>query len=130
MSKYPKLKEMGVNHPQHIVKYSVNSVDFIDVLRIVYKRPKGSVLPETRTYKFPRVQKTPVGKDGKPASAVVMESDPCLRAAVEELRTILAAREEASTIAELILEELRLLQEDVDLRSNYINDLVGKIKLS
>jgi len=130
MSKYPKLKEMGVNHPQHIIKYSVNSVDFIDVLRIVYKRPKGSVLPETRTYRFPRVQKAPVDENGNTKGATVMESDPCLRAAVNELKTILAAREEASTIAELILEEMRLLQEDVDLRSNYIKDLVGKIKLS
>ncbi|NNF68001.1 MAG: DUF3461 family protein [Gammaproteobacteria bacterium] len=130
MTKYPKLKEMGVNHPQHIVKYSVNSVDFVDVLRIVYKRPKGSVLPETRTYKFPRLQKSPIGNDGKQKGAMVMDSDPCLRAAVEELKTILAERQEASTMADLILEELRLLEEDIDLRSNYIKDLVRKIKLS
>lgn len=129
MSKYPKLAEMGVTHPEHVIKYSVNSIELTDVLRIVYKRPQGSVLPETKTYKFPRVQKTGVGKDGKSTGKMVMESDPCLRAAVNELKNVLKAKEEAASIAELIREELRLLEEDIDLRSSYIRELLGKIKI-
>lgn len=128
MDKCPKLKEMGVLHPQHVIKYSVNSIDFTDVLRIVYKRPAGSVLPETKTYKFPRVQKAAVGKDGKPTTKMIMDSDPCLRAAVEELKNVLQAKKEAGTVADAILEELRLLEEDIDLRSNYIKELLSKIK--
>lgn len=128
MKKCPKLNEMGVTHPQHVIKYSVNSIDFTDVLRIVYKRPKGSVLPETKTYKFPRVQKAVVGKNGKPTTEMVMESDPCLRAAVAELKDVLQARKETGTTVDAILEELRLLEEDIDLRSNYIRELLGKIK--
>lgn len=128
MSKYPRLSEMGITHPQHIIKYSVNSIDYIDVLRIVYKRPKDSVLPETKTYKFARVQKAGVDKDGKPTGQMVMESHPCLRAAVEELKNVLKAKEEAVSIADAIVEELRLLEEDIDLRASYIRELAGKIK--
>lgn len=130
MNNCPKLKEMGVRHPEHVIKYSVNSIEFTDVLRIVYKRPEGSVLPETKTYKFPRVQKTGIGGDGKPTTKMVMEGHPCLRAAVEELKQVLHAKKEAGTVADAILEELRLLEEDIDLRSSYIKELVKtKIKL-
>ncbi len=50
MKSYPRLSEMGVRHPLQISSYSVNSIDYIDVLRITYDRPKGSKLPGARTY--------------------------------------------------------------------------------
>ena len=49
MKSYPRLSEMGVLHPLQISGYSVNSIDYIDVLRITYDRPKGSKLPGART---------------------------------------------------------------------------------
>lgn len=120
MKNYPHLSEMGVLNPQQIEKYSVNSFGFIDVLRIVYERPKGSVLPLSRTYKFPRVQKTV--KD-----EVAMESNPALRAALEELQEMLDVKGKNQDVAAAILDELRLLEEDIALRSEYLKVLVGKI---
>ena len=125
MSDYPKLTEMGVTHPQHIESYSVNSIGYVDVLRIVYGRPKGSLLPHTRTYKFPRVQATATtgGKE-----ETVMNSSPEFRSAVDELDTVLASSGEARDAAEHILEELRLLEEDIALRSECIKMLLGKMQ--
>ena len=120
MKNYPHLSEMGVLNPQQIEKYSVNSFGFTDVLRIVYERPKGSVLPLSRTYKFPRVQKTV--KD-----EVAMESNPALRAALEELQEMLDVKGKNQDVAAAILDELRLLEEDIALRSEYLKVLVGKI---
>ncbi len=118
---------MGVRHPLQISGYSVSSIDYIDVLRITYDRPKGSKLPGARTYRFPRVQKTlPAGSSADDA-AVVMESDPALHTALEELRQITKLKEENQDLAEVMREELRLLEEDIALRSEYLRTLVDKI---
>ncbi|MGB5333661.1 MAG: DUF3461 family protein [Woeseiaceae bacterium] len=127
MKNYPTLTKMGVLHPKQIDSYSVNSVGYTDVLRIVYERPKGSILPQTRTYKFPRVQKAVQNNKGKSGAAAVMESNPALRAAIEELKNLLEKKEKAQNIASEIIEELRLLEEDIALRSEYIRALVSKI---
>ena len=123
MESYPLLKEMGVLHPLQIASYSVNSIELTDVLRIVYERPKGSRLPGARTYRFPRVQKSL--KDDK--SSVVMESDPTLKGVLAELQDVCARRSENLDVAGLMLEELRLLEEDIALRSEYLKTLVEKI---
>lgn len=125
---YPTLSEMGVLHPKQIDSFSINSIGYIDVLRIVYTRPKGSILPLTKTYKFPRVQKTVSSGTGPDAAGAVMQSNPAFRAAIEELKSILHAKESAQNIAAEIVEELRLLEEDISLRSEYIKELAGKIK--
>jgi len=128
MKTYPHLSEMGVLNPQQIDKFSVNSIDYTDVLRISYERPKGSVLPQSRTYKFPRIQKSTVVDSGTGTAGVAMESNPALRAALEELQDILRTKGNNKNVADAILEELRLLEEDVALRREYLKVLAGKIQ--
>lgn len=127
MKSYPRLSEMGVRHPLQISGYSVSSIDYIDVLRITYDRPKGSKLPGARTYRFPRVQKTLPAGSAADDAAVVMESDPALHTALEELQQITRLKEENQDLAEVMREELRLLEEDIALRSEYLRTLVDKI---
>ena len=127
MKSYPRLTEMGVQNPKQIDRFSVNSFDYVDSLRIIYARPKGSILPVSRTYKFPRIQKTAVIDTENRQSDIVMESDPALSAALDELRDITEASEENQDVAREILEEIRLLQEDIAHRSDCIKILVGKI---
>lgn len=119
---------MGVLHPQHIVYFSVNSLEFTDHLRIFYERPKGSLLPTSRTYKFPRVQKKlESGKVAK-GSDVVMESNPALREAVAELDALLGVRETKEDLASTMLKELRQLEEDVAIRTDCVKNLVEKMR--
>jgi hypothetical protein len=127
MKSYPRLYEMGVRHPLQISGYSVSSIDYIDVLRIAYDRPKGSKLPGARTYRFPRVQKTLPSGTTTDGAAAVMESDPALRTVIEELQQVTKLKDENQDIAQLIREELRLLEEDIALRSEYLKTLVDKI---
>jgi len=119
---------MGVLHPGQICNFSVNSIDYTDVLRIVYRRPKGSILPLTRTYKFPRIQKSVKVGAGTGKKKTVMESDPAFRSAVEELTSLMKSKKREQDIADAILEEFRLLEEDISLRGEYIKELVSKIK--
>ena len=127
MKDYPHLTEMGVIHPQQIESYSVNSIGYIDVLRIVYERPKGSLLPQTRTYKFPRVQATATSGAKE---ETVMNSSAEFRAAVNELDSVLESKGSVRNVADHILEELRLLEEDIALRSECIKMLLGKMQVS
>jgi hypothetical protein len=126
MKNYPQLAAMGVTSTQHIDKYAVNSIGYTDVLRIVYTRPKGSFLAMSRTYRFPRVQRESKAADG--TTQVVMESNPALRAALDELQDILEEKTSTQDVASAILEELRLLEEDIALRNECIRMLVAKIK--
>ena len=121
MAEYPRLTELGVLHPQHIVHFSVNSLEFTDHLRLFYERPKGSLLPASRTYKFPRVQKS----DDKGA---VMASNPALLEAVAELETLLGKRGSKEELAATILKELKQLEEDVAIRSDCIKNLVERLQ--
>ena len=117
---------MGVTHPEHIANYAVNSIGYVDVLRIVYHRPPGSLRPQTRTYKFPRVQQD-VDATGKGVADAVMVSNPDFRRSVEELDKLLAKKDRIEDITGNILEELQLLEEDIALRSESIRMLLRKM---
>ena len=125
MKDYPRLAEMGVLHPGQIIRYSVNSIDYVDYLRISYKRPEGSMLPVVRSYEFPRRQKQ---AGGGAESAVVMESNPEFKEAVAELEQILSAWDSTQTLAENALAELAALEEGVAHHTACLRDLVEKLK--
>lgn len=123
MDSFPRLTEMGVLHPEQICRYSVNSVGYVDYLRIMYNRPKGSFLPKTRSYEFPRVQKEIAAK-----GETVMESSPELRAAVDELQKIVAARAQAEDSIAEILEEIHRLEESVSHHTASLHVLIERLR--
>lgn len=125
MKDYPTLKKMGVESPKQIDKYYITSINFIDVLRIVYDRPEDSFLPSTRSYKFARVPDKSTG-EGDDESAV-LRTHPMLVAAIKELDTILEAKSSKENITAEILNEIELLEEDIAIRSECLKVLVQKI---
>lgn len=124
---YPTLSKMGVESPKQIANYYISSINFIDVLRIVYERPKDSYLPSSRTYKFPRVPSSGESESQKEKQAGVLKTDPTLRSALEELQQIFAAKSSKESIAAEILSEIALLEEDIAMRSECLKVLVSKI---
>lgn len=127
---YPTLHKMGVESPKQIDNYYISSINFIDVLRIVYERPKDSYLPSSRTYRFPRVPSSDGSGDSDSRmekDAGVLETHPMLRTALEELQKIFAARSSKESIAAEILNEIALLEEDIAMRSECLKVLVSKI---
>ncbi len=124
MSDYPRLAEMGVVSFDQIAGYTVNSLDLKDFLRIDFDRPEGSFLPCSRTYDFPRVQKKASSKSGE---TVVMETNPALRDALAELKTIVGVRESKKGSAACILEELQRLEDETSAHAARIRDLIEKL---
>ena len=130
MKTYPRLTEMGVANPEQIAKFAVNSINYIDYLRITYDRPKGSLLPVRRTYEFPRIPNKSAADSGKGETEVLMESNPALRDALKELQEICGTRaNKQDTVAEM-LDELRRLEEEVDMRRENLQALIDKLQKS
>lgn len=127
MSNYPKLTEMGVQHPDEIEKFAVYTVGHTDVLRIIYDRKKGSLLPVSRRYKFPQVKKSVIVDSGTRQTETLFESTPAFREALHELEQLKLAREQGQDLAAMIREEFQHLEEDIALRSQYIKKLLEKL---
>ena len=111
MKSYPRSSEMGVVNPQQITRYSLSSIDYTGLLRIVYDRPKTSILPVGKTYEFPRVQENvdAAGDAGK----VVMQNSPAHREALDELRDITEAQADHRGIADAMRDEFWRLEEEI-----------------
>jgi hypothetical protein len=124
MHEYKTLREMKVKRPDQIDRYSVQSVDNTDVLRIVYKRKKGSFLPESKRFRFPRIKKTAMEDSGRRKIDIRWEVNPFLQKAVSELDHILESEISEKRRREIILDELRLLEEDAAHRIDYIRSLI------
>ncbi len=88
MSAYPALLSLGVNRPHEISSYTLSSTNDVDILRIRYTRQKGSLLPTSKKFKFPR---RPIpGIHSQPGESLMTEISPALEEALEELSQLLS----------------------------------------
>ncbi len=127
MPTYPTLSEMGINNPGEIERFSLNTVNNIDILRVVYKRKKGSLLPASKRFRFGRAAKTVIADSGTRKTEVVHEISPFVQKAVRELEQILDAKDSAVEHAKLVREEVRRLHEEVASRLAYIESLLDEM---
>ena len=127
MSNYPKLTEMGIRHPEQIEKFAVYTVGNTDVLQITYNRKKGSLLPVIRRYKFPQVKESVMVDSGTRKTETLYKSKSAFREALYELEQLKLERDQGKDLKKLLQEEIRLLQEDVALRTDYIKTLLRQL---
>lgn len=127
MSDYPRLTEMGIQHPEEIEKFAVYTVGHTDVLQVIYDRKKGSLLPVSRRYKFPQVKESVMVDSGTRKTEVLFKSTPAFREALHELEQLKLAREKGLDLAAMIRDEIKHLEEDIALRTQYIRSLVDKL---
>ena len=127
MSKHEALTRMGVQNPDEIARYELYSVDHMDILRIIYDRQKGSILPVTRKYRFPQLKKSTLVDSGTRETRVLFESSAELRAAVAELDGLMKQRKATAVGKEALVSEVRLLEEEVAARINHIKSLLDQM---
>lgn len=128
MSKYPTLTEMGINNPTEIERYSLSTINHIDIIRVVYKRKKGSLLPASKRFRFGRATRTVIADSGTRKTEVVHEISPFVQKAVVELDQIITAKGATIEHSKLIKEEVQRLHEEVASRLNYIESLIDDMK--
>ncbi|MDH5355975.1 MAG: DUF3461 family protein [Gammaproteobacteria bacterium] len=124
MSNYPTLTEMGINNPGEVERYSLNTVDNTDIIRIIYKRKKGSFLPASKRFEFGRSSKTIVADSGTMETEIVHEISPFVQKAIAELDKILDSKKSTIEHAKLVKEELRQLHQEMSSRLAYIDSLI------
>lgn len=125
--KYPLLNEMGVTNPEEISRYSLQTVNNVDILRIVYKRKKGSLLPTSKKYRFPRNPKMLVTDSGSQKTELIQEISPFLNKVTDELHTIISKKHMHKEQKEIILHEINRLEEETISRITYLRELVEKL---
>ena len=107
MSKYPTLSEMGITHPETIDRYSLQTVNNMDILRIVYKKQKGSILPDSKRFRFPRNEKMQLGDGNSRETQIFYEVAPVVHKAMVELDKIVKAKHDRAYQLVLIKEEIQ-----------------------
>lgn len=130
---YEALAEMGIMRFHEISHYSLrqDGAD-TDILRINYKRAKGSLLPFSRKYKFGRALKTVVADGGSARLESTYEISPFLLKAISELDKLIqrnALGEDALAnegIKADILSELDSLKALIE-QSGSADDLTAKL---
>ena len=127
MSTYPKLTEMGIMNPEEIEKFGVYTVGNTDILQVTYNRKKGSLLPVIRRYKFPQVKESVLVDSGTRKTETLFKSTPSFREALHELEQLKLTRDQGKDLKALLQDEIRLLQEDISLRTDYIQSLLKQL---
>ena len=127
MSTFPTLTEMGINNPGEIERYSLNTTNNIDVLRVVYKRQKGSFLPTSKRFEFGRAIKTVVADSGTQRTETTHVISPFLQMAMNELDSIISAKRSTIKQATLVKQELQRLHQDMASRLVYIESLIDEL---
>lgn len=111
LQSYPALQEMGIQNAQEISGYSLrpDGADK-DLLKIRYKRAKGSFLPQSRTYKFGRSLRAVIADGGTARMEHTYEISPFLLKAVTELDSLVSSNKNISADATSRVGEERVLE--------------------
>ncbi|WP_136678896.1 DUF3461 family protein [Neptunomonas sp. XY-337] len=99
MSNFPTLTKMGVKSLDQIERFALRHQGNTDVLKIYYKRPKGSLLSRSKKFTFVRGRRgVPLEVQNSKAFENMQRISPQLLAALEELKQLEATRHEADPI--------------------------------
>jgi len=128
MKKNITLTEMGVANPDDIARYTIYTVHDTDMLRIIYARKKGSLLPVSKTFKFPRIKKSVLVDSGTRQTQVLFERNPTFESALTEIEEILENQKSKETLNQVLADEILQLEAEMTSRIDYIKSLVEKAK--
>ena len=93
MSDYPTLNKMGIKSVESVDKYTLRHQGDTDVLKIYYKRAKGSLLSRSKKFSFVRGRKNMLLEvRNSKAFEKMANISPQLVAALEELKNLEATR--------------------------------------
>jgi len=122
---YPTLQSMGVTSVDDIEKFTLRYEGGSDVLKIYYRREKGSLLPKSKKFKFGRATKTVLADGGQQTYRQVQEPSLTVLRAMEELEQIVGRQHEVKVSKEDLVQELVHLEK---VMTNKINEIKEKIE--
>jgi hypothetical protein len=125
----PSLSEMGVLNPKQIASYTtVHVAKDMDVLKIDYRREKGSFLPKHRRYEFKRISKPMPGNELKGAEAIRYDISPILSKAISELDALLADNKQTVATKKSLQRELAVLNSEMNERIKHLSKMIDSLE--
>lgn len=129
MSNFPSLSEMDISRFDEITHYSLRrDRKDRDILRIYYKRQKGSFLPQRKTFKFGRAAKMVADSSAPNGSIEIFEISPFLQKVTSELDSIVKQRHSESDKVELLLKRVNQLENEVLGATEEIRSILKSLK--
>jgi len=110
MDHYPTLSEMGITTQADIIKYSLRQEGNEDVLKIYFRREKGSLLPKSKKFKFGRHLKTVRIDSSRDKYQEISETAPFLLKAIDELHELVKHEHEVEDIRAKLLDDVTHLE--------------------
>lgn len=118
------LNDMGIKNPQEIVGFTLLTVGKKDVLRINYKRKKGSLLPVGKRFSFPR-QSRLVPSNG--SQELIEEISPLLTKAIDELDILLKNKKTKKSIKAELHDEIVSLETEMTARIANLKRMIDRL---
>lgn len=126
--KTPNLTQMGVLNPKQIAGYTtVHVAKDMDVLKIDYRREKGSFLPKHRRYEFKRISKALPGGELKGTEAIRYDISPILSKAISELDALLADNKQTKATKKSLQRELVALNSEMNERIKHLSKMIDTL---
>lgn len=129
MSKYPALSEMDISGFDEIKRYTVvQDRKDRDILRISYKRKKGSMLPKRKTFRFGRSAKMLKDSTAQSGMTEVFEISPFLQKVMLELDSIIGTSHDDHDKVKALVEHLDQLEREVMFATAQMKDILKDLK--
>jgi hypothetical protein len=123
------LTQMGVLNPTQIAGYTtVHVAKDMDVLRIDYRREKGSFLPKHRRYEFKRISMPMPGNELKGEQAIRYDISPMLSKAISELDALLANNKQTKATKKSLQRELAVLNSEMNERFKHLSKVIENME--
>jgi hypothetical protein len=119
---------MGITSIQDIEKFTLRFEGGHDVLKIYYRREKGSLLPKSKKFKFGRSTKTVLADGGQQTYRQVQEPSLIVLRAMEELELIVGRQRDIKVTKDDLVKELEHLEKVVNSKINEIKEKIAAMK--
>ncbi|MCZ2723619.1 DUF3461 family protein [Marinomonas sp. 15G1-11] len=124
---YQTLESMGVTSFEDIEKFTLRYENGFDVLKVYYRREKGSLLPKSKKFKFGRSTKTVLADGGQQTYQQVQEPSLVVLRAVDELGLIVGKQHEDKLTKEDLVTELEHLEKVVTSKIEELKEKIAKL---
>jgi hypothetical protein len=125
---HPTLQSMGITSIQDIEKFTLRYENGHDVLKIYYRREKGSLLPKSKKFKFGRATKTVLADGGQQTYRQVQEPSLIVLRAMEELEQIVGKQHATKASKDDLVKELEHLEKVVNSKIAEIKEKINSMQ--
>ncbi|KKA45518.1 MULTISPECIES: DUF3461 family protein [Salinivibrio] len=110
---YQQLKNIGIEHPEKIERYSLRQEASYDTLKVYFSKQKGDLFARSMKFKYPRQRKNVVVDSGTGRSREVTEINRSLSLVIDELDRIVQHEHTEQDVKQKVLTDLRHLEKVV-----------------